>query len=498
MDRRRPPPSPSALFFPRWREVWGADLSSHFDSPIVRYIQRVNAPVTAAPSLQTAPALAAPSSRTRSRDLYRVVWRWHFYAGLLIAPFLLIAAATGVLLVYAPELRVMCYPDRYLSSGSSSTAALTLDEQYRIARAAQPNAKIETILVEGPERTTLFTMKRGDGPPQILAVDPRDKSRTVSFKAKDDWLGDIENFHRRLFMGTTGRIITELVTGWAMIMAITGIFLWWPRGKSWRATALKIRFRQGAYLALRDSHAVIGAVVALLVIVQAFSGLTMSLVEGGLIKTYLLRVPPRTAPVERRGGEGASNHEFHDEGPALSWETARLLAVKEGFADVPLSLRRVARGAVVVTERPRFGAATPRSIEIDTAGQVVRRFVDPRTAPLFSRIAKSVHLGTIGGGWSLILSLVVAAILAGLCVTGCVMWWIRRPPGRWGMPPRVKDARLSWGVLAATLLVALLLPLAGASMLVAWVADRLWQRFTLRAAQSSGVVEQHHSSEVTN
>ncbi|MCC7191270.1 MAG: PepSY domain-containing protein [Phycisphaeraceae bacterium] len=445
--------------------------------------------MTAAPSLQTAPALAALSSRTRSRDLYRIVWRWHFYAGLLIAPFLLISAATGVLLVYAPELRVMSYPDRYLSSGSTSAAALTLDEQYLIARAAQPEAKIETILVDGPERTTLFTMKRGDGPPRMLAVDPYEKSRTVSFKAKDDWLGDIENFHRRLFMGTTGRIITELVTGWAMIMAITGIFLWWPRGKFWRESALKIRFRQGAYLALRDSHAVIGALVALLVIAQAFSGLTMSLVEGGLIKSYLLRVPPRTAPAERRGGVDVNNHESHDNGPALSWEAARLIAVKTGFTDVPLSLRRAARGAVVVTERPRFGAAAPRSVEIDAAGQIVRRFTDPRTAPLFSRVAKSVHLGTIGGGWSLMLSLVVAVILAGLCVTGCIMWWIRRPPGRWGMPARVKDARLSWGVLTAILLVALLVPVAGASMLVAWAADRLWQRFTLRAAQSSGAAE---------
>ena len=28
-------------------------------------------------------------------NLYRAVWRWHFYAGLLVLPFLLVLAVTG-------------------------------------------------------------------------------------------------------------------------------------------------------------------------------------------------------------------------------------------------------------------------------------------------------------------------------------------------------------------------------------------------------------------
>ena len=45
----------------------------------------------AAPQAQ---APAAPS------DLYRAVWRWHFYAGLLVLPFMITLAVTGALYLF--------------------------------------------------------------------------------------------------------------------------------------------------------------------------------------------------------------------------------------------------------------------------------------------------------------------------------------------------------------------------------------------------------------
>ena len=34
-------------------------------------------------------------SESTSTDFYRAVWRWHFYAGLLVLPFLIILSVTG-------------------------------------------------------------------------------------------------------------------------------------------------------------------------------------------------------------------------------------------------------------------------------------------------------------------------------------------------------------------------------------------------------------------
>ena len=47
------------------------------------------------------PAPANPAARPRIHtDVYRAVWRWHFYAGLLVLPFLIWLAVTGGLFVF--------------------------------------------------------------------------------------------------------------------------------------------------------------------------------------------------------------------------------------------------------------------------------------------------------------------------------------------------------------------------------------------------------------
>ncbi len=37
-------------------------------------------------------------------DLYRAVWRWHFYAGLLVLPFMITLAITGGLYLFHNEI----------------------------------------------------------------------------------------------------------------------------------------------------------------------------------------------------------------------------------------------------------------------------------------------------------------------------------------------------------------------------------------------------------
>ncbi|MHC5543085.1 PepSY domain-containing protein, partial [Singulisphaera rosea] len=62
--------------------------------------------------------IVAEAPRTRARrqplgtqaGLYRVLWRWHFYAGLLVSPVLVVVAVTGGLYVFKGELEGVLYP----------------------------------------------------------------------------------------------------------------------------------------------------------------------------------------------------------------------------------------------------------------------------------------------------------------------------------------------------------------------------------------------------
>jgi uncharacterized iron-regulated membrane protein len=71
------------------------------------------------------------------------------------------------------------------------------------------------------------------------------------------------------------------------------------------------------------------------------------------------------------------------------------------------------------------------------------------------------------------LALVAACLgIVGLCASGAVMWWKRRPAGALGVPPPPVDRRTMLGVAALLAVGGVAFPLVGASMLVMGAVDR--------------------------
>jgi uncharacterized iron-regulated membrane protein len=58
-----------------------------------------------------------------------------------------------------------------------------------------------------------------------------------------------------------------------------------------------------------------------------------------------------------------------------------------------------------------------------------------------------------------------------LSVSAVVMWWKRRPRGRLAAPPQRAGDWIARGAIAVAMVLGLLYPLLGASMLLAWVVD---------------------------
>lgn len=86
--------------------------------------------------------------------IYRVIWRWHFFAGIIVAPILFFMAATGALYIFRQELDEWWRYDVYYSPVQQSTRA-TLDAQVSAALAnADAGGHLERIsLFSNPERT---------------------------------------------------------------------------------------------------------------------------------------------------------------------------------------------------------------------------------------------------------------------------------------------------------------------------------------------------------
>ncbi len=55
--------------------------------------------------------------------------------------------------------------------------------------------------------------------------------------------------------------------------------------------------------------------------------------------------------------------------------------------------------------------------------------------------------------------------MVGLCISGAMMWWRRRPSGALGVPPVPTDWRIPRALLAMALVAGVFFPLVGLSLL---------------------------------
>src|SRR5436190_5269561 len=102
--------------------------------------------------------------------LYRVVWRWHFYAGMIIAPAVIVVAATGALYIFKDELEAVLHPGVTYVEPAATRA--TYEQQLAAARAAvPPTYRIGLMQVfTNPKRATGLAM--GGEKFQFGYVDP--------------------------------------------------------------------------------------------------------------------------------------------------------------------------------------------------------------------------------------------------------------------------------------------------------------------------------------
>lgn len=121
--------------------------------------------------MTTTSTLGMPA-RQRPRSLRPLLLRLHFYAGVFVGPFLLVAAITGLLYAVIPQIDEAVYRHA-LSVDQVGEQRLPLAEQIGAARAAHPEGVVQRI---GPPDSADGTTR------VVLAVDdvPPDYARTGS------------------------------------------------------------------------------------------------------------------------------------------------------------------------------------------------------------------------------------------------------------------------------------------------------------------------------
>ena len=437
-----------------------------------------------------------------SLPLYRTFWRWHFYAGLFVLPFVIVLATSGTVFLFKPQIehweerafRALPAQDAVQPSQQVQAALAAFPgshfHSYRLPAAAGDAAMVHLALSGSMAMRDVFVS------PQGRVLGSFDTDRRITEVAR--------RIHGQLLVGERGAWLVELAACWAIVMLITGLFLWWPRG---RGAAGVIWPRRRTLL--RDLHAVTGFWISTLALVLLLTGLPWTNVWGNAFRAVRAQMGwVQGAPQWNAGGhEGPTHdeHAAHDHNAMHAGAASGSLGALDAVVAKAASEKLAFPAMVLAPDAALFGVASPdwvatsqtqnrpRGMSITYerfSGDEVSREAFSQRHPIDRVIGygQAWHEGALFGAVNQAIGLLTAAALVTLAVTGFLMWRRRRPAGALGAPPLPGGRRRPPAVVIATLLLALVLPLLAASLLLLWLIDRLLPRVSPAAAAWLGLV----------
>lgn len=444
----------------------------------------------------------------RAGDHRFLLMRLHFYAGILVGPFLLIAAVTGGLYAVAPSAEQWLYRDQLRAD--SSGPQLPLADQVRAADQVRPDLVAVAVRPAGApgETTRVMFADPEAGPSRTRAVfiDPvtaESHGQLTVYGSSGalpvrTWLSEL---HRNLNLGEPGRLYSELAASWMWVIALGGLWLWLARYRRMRAQGsrrARLLTVERAAVGRRRSlnwHGVLGSWIVVGLVFLSATGLTWSAYAGAnvdklrsalswstpTVSTALTADPQPVADDGHAGhGHGAPSTPDERVDPTDArvteldtvLESARAAGI-DGRVEITIPSDTATAFTVTQTRQP--WVLSNNSVAVDGAtGEITDAswFADWPVAAKLAAWGIQLHMGTLFGLPNQLALLGLAIALSVVIVAGYRMWWQRRPTraaGHVGRAPR-RGALVTLPPAAAVTVVVLagvigwFIPLLGLSL----------------------------------
>ena len=374
------------------------------------------------------------------------------------------------------------------------------------ARAFEPGEPIRFVPPPQLGRSSEVGI-RGPGGSVAVYLDPA--SGRVLGRLRDDaeLMEVVKNIHSLAIAGTVANHWIEVVAGWAIVLVVSGGFLWWPRGR--KGGVYSLRARPAARLWWRDLHAVTGIVAAAAILFLAVTGMPWSALWGkqfgsltnawgiglpkyvfgpgpgstppmaslGTVPWTLTQAPmPQSASHAEHAAKTSSAAELQSAVPSIGLNEALRIFARMGVpTDARVSLPAGPRGVFSAMEFSDDVRAQ-RVVHLDRYSGAVLADVGYKDYGVAGRAVEwgvSLHTGRQFGWVNQLVMLAGCLAIVLLAFSAIVMWWKRRPRGRLAAPPRREGDRAAVGAVGVAILLGLFYPLLGASMLIAMLIDFL-------------------------
>lgn len=425
-------------------------------------------------------------------SLYRTVWRWHFYAGIIFAPLLIILAVTGSIYLFKPQIEQFLYQDYQVVTPQGDR--LPASQQIENVKELYPDAVVtkyhpgenasrssEVSITSNKESLTIF-------------MDPYTGKSIGELNDEDRIMDKIEEIHGELMAGTLGDRIVELAACWAVVLIVSGLYLWYPQKNQSLSGVLFPRLKKGKHIFRRDLHAVPAFWITAGMLFLIMTGLPWSGFWGNNFQLLATNSGSGYPPSIWTGSAPTSSIKTKDIAD-VPWAAENLdvpLSDIQGF--IPLSIDDVVTIANREDMHPSYSINIPQETDgVYTLSAFPPKAQDEATIHIdqysgavladyrydhYGLIGKIVawgitlHKGTQFGLINQIISLLICLGIMFVACSGFYLWWKRKPKKSLGAPkaPQIKNMKLFLFLLIG---LGILFPLVGLSLIVVWLIDWL-------------------------
>ncbi|MGL4304889.1 MAG: PepSY-associated TM helix domain-containing protein [Mycobacteriaceae bacterium] len=481
--------------------------------------------------------------RSERGRLIRRVWRMHFYAGAIAGPFLLLLSLTGLVILYTQPIQSALHSD--LITVNPGSTSVPLSTQVDAALYQFPDHFVRTVTPAAEaDQSTLVALGIQDSSDTLnVYVNPytgnvlgsdidgsdvvglsnrlhgflNNEAITVTLPSLSHWI-DADEHPESTVTVALGSLIIEIITVWSLVLALTGIYLWWPRSSQKGKPAIRVRWGKGGRIRWQDLHSLSGLLVASVLAIFVISGMPWSQYWGSDWSTVASKITPNKEPspvstvakvgdVDRLGHhiEWSTQTDNIPTSPTLgaaaelpaqiSYTSIATIAEQEGMLagysiippmNIPGADEAATYGSFIIMNHWPQKLSEQRTLYLDqfTGNTLANSTADDKGfLNKATSFGVNLHMGTQYGLLTRILATTGCLLLILSVLTSYLMWWKRRPSKTVGLPnrPNRRPGTRSVGTPAMTIIgltLALIYPSFGVSLLLVVLLDTAVKMYT--------------------
>lgn len=403
----------------------------------------------------------------KNNKLNQWLWKWHFIAGLVSLPFIILLAITG---------GIYLFKDNY--DGPKQEAikvikaegdAISFQKQWELAKTVAKKQPNIMVIPNKKNKATEFVSGRFSHKNSVY-INPYKGVVSGKISPKDSKMHTVRKLHGELLLGKFGTKIIELIASWMVVLIITGIYVFWPNRKQGLKGFFTVRLKQGKRILFRDLHAVLGFWISLLLLLTLAGGFPWTDVFGANFK-WVQKVTNTGYPKTW----DASAVQSKATGEAMPLDAIVALAKSMNLeGEVSIGLPKNEKGVYSIFNTT-FNLGKQKRFHFDqyTGEQLVKHEWGDVGILMRGRLwLMAFHQGQFGQ-WNWFLMLSIAVLLLCLSIAGLLSYLKRKQKGNWGTPKVPGKFKVGYGIIACIVVLGLVFPLFGISAILIVIIEYL-------------------------